>query len=113
MTRQYLRLELKEYNGPHSRFDGGVYAIWHNQETGQVTFRTECGFYKVPADVIESISFSQGFLPFDQVQPPAKDDATIPPHITREWDPEIGVPICAPDCPRCQHDRRAAQKEAR
>lgn len=73
MTSQYLRLKLKEFDGPLSRFDGHIYAIWHNQEAGHVTFRTECGYYKVPADVIDSIEFVQGYLPFDQAQQAAEE----------------------------------------
>lgn len=53
-----LRIKLAEYEGEWSKFDTSpVYAIWHNQEIGIVTFRTETGFHSVPATIIELIEF--------------------------------------------------------
>lgn len=61
----FALFELKLKRGP----DGYCrvfhpYALWHNQETGGVTVRTETGYYKFPADDIDSIVILQRSFAF-------------------------------------------------
>jgi len=55
----WMRLRLKEHDGPCSRYDGEIYKLTHNRKTGVMHFQSECGWHSFPATAFESILIEQ------------------------------------------------------